>query len=715
MVLGDKFIKELQNVYGQDGSEEIIKAYNFADSKLKGLKRENGEDSIVHSFGVAEILINLKADVQTVICGLLHEVLDETSCSDKEVSDKFGVVVLKILQGLTKLSMIKKAYYQNPTESDNLKKMFLAMGSDARIAFVKLADRLDNLQTLYVKSKEKQVKIAKETMDLYAPIAERLGMNIFKRQIEDLCFKYLFPEDYIAVNSFLSEQYKRSESIVNEITDQIKKIAKEHNIEARIQSRKKSSFGVFVKWQKKGKKNVYDIIAHRIIVRSVQDCYTMLGAVHDKWKPMEGRIKDYIASPKENMYMSLHTTVIFASEDGEIPFEIQIRTEQMHNFCEYGIAAHWIYKESGVKSISSSKNAIRSSITKEGELSKVEDNAEQFLDNIKKGFYSGKIFVFTPNYNVVELPVGALPIDLAYCIHSNIGNKCVGAKVNGKMVNLTTQLETGDVVEIITSSASKGPSRDWLKKVKSREAMSKIRAYFKKEHREENIKIGKDILENYAKRYGFTLAKLFEDKETLNETMQRYKLSSIEEMYAVVGYGGLTSAQVLSKFVAKIKLNEKADKAQKYAKAAKHNNGVVIGGHSDLLKKFAKCCNPIPGDEIIGYVSRGKGVTIHRKSCPCIMALESDRLIETNWSKNSESSLYEASFKVVAKNVGGISSALSAKISESKTEICYILTEGSKLGEDIVLNVGIKISSRKQLMEVINKVRAMHNIYDVYR
>lgn len=709
---------QLGNMYGNDYVTLFRKAFNFAQEKHLGQKRDSGEDYITHPYAVSKILIEAKADEETIICGLLHDCLDSTDTTDKEIREKFGENICQILQGFAKLEAVKRAYFKHGEETESLGKMILAMGGDTRIAFVKLAERLHNMQTLQYRTLEKQKKTAKETIALYVPLAERLGMNIFKRQMEDLCFQYLYPEEYVAINQYIDEFCKKNEDIVDDIAQQIKKIAESHNIEARIQSRKKSGYSLFKKQKEKGLNNIFDIVAHRIIVKKVQDCYTMLGALHERWKPLDGRIKDYIAHPKPNLYMSLHTTPLYHSEKGEVPFEVQIRTEEMHNYCEYGIAAHWIYKEKGVKSIRNQVNvkSLRKELVKDSEQVVDVSEEESYISNIKKGFYSDKIFVFTPDLNVIELPKDSIPIDFAYNIHSNLGNKCVGAKINGKMVPLTTKLQTGDKVEIITSTASKGPSRDWLKIVKSGQASSKIKAYFKKEKKEENIKIGKDILEEFAKRNGYTLLKLFEDKELLAEIQEKYKLSTIDDIYAIVGYGGLSSSQVLGKFIAKLKLSEKQQKTVKQTtKKKKDNESVIIGGYSDLLKKFAKCCNPIPGDDIVGYVSRGKGVTIHRHDCPSLILLENDRIINVQWAEEAKEEWYDTGIKIVAKNTVGVLNTISNKIAENKVDITYMAIDKSNKGTETLINVGIKITSRKQLVEIINKLRAMNEVYDVYR
>jgi len=717
MQLEKDFKKQLLNFYGEEGLKRIEKALKFASEKHEGRKRFSGEDYIIHPYAVAKILADLKADDTTVVCGFLHDCLDDTDTTEKEIKENFGESVLKILVGVSKINDIKRAYYLHGDQLEKLRSIFLAMGSDTRVAFVKLADRLHNIQTLEYLPEEKQSRLAKETLDIYVPIAERLGMSVFKRQMEDLCFKYVYPKEYVEINKFLDDYFKRSESLVHEIADDIKKLAKEHNIEAVVQSRRKSGFSIFSKIQKKGWNNLFDIVAHRIIVKNVQDCYTMLGAVNNKWKPVEGRIKDYISHPKPNLYMSLHTTVQHESEDGLVPFEVQIRTEEMHNFCEYGIAAHWIYKEKGVKAINNKGGimALKNSLTKDTEELTIKEKSEQVLDEIQKEYYKDKIFVYAPDMRIVELPKGSIPLDFAYNIHSSLGNRCVGAKINGKMATLVTPLKTGDQIEIITNSNSKGPSRDWLKLVKSKEAISKIKAYFKKEKREENIKIGKDILEEFAKRNGTTLSKLFDHKDILNEVEKKYNLSTVEELYAIVGYGGLTSSQVLSKFLLHLKEEQKKNRAKTGSGQNKTSDSVLIGGHSDLLKKFAKCCNPIPGDDIVGFVSRGKGVTIHRSDCPALAGLENDRIISSVWTDETSNDLYDANFKVYAKNTVSVFASVTNKIAENKIDITYVNMDKNNKKEDTIINVGVRISSRKQLVEIINKIKTIQSVYDVYR
>jgi len=719
MIIENEFLSNIKAVYGDNAVVLVQKAFDFALSKHKGQVRDSGEEYINHPFNVAKILLTMKADLPTIISGLLHDVMEESDVSFKEIQSSFGNEVALICEGFSKIEKIKLARHLHSEENENLRKMLLCINGDSRIAFVKLADRLHNMQTLDVKSREDQIKIASETMDLYVPVAERLGINQLKHTLEDLSFKYMFPNDYNFCKDYLDSKYKQSKDIVEIIKNKIINSAKNLGVEVLIQGRVKGIFSFYRKTKEKGIENIYDVIATRIIVKEIKDCYTMLGAVHDLWKPIDGRIKDYIAHPKKNFYRSLHTTVLYPTANGDVPFEIQIRTEDMHVYCEYGMAAHWMYKEHGSVSTNQQGNSalyeIKTQKSKNSELLTTNSESEEFLDIIKTGFYSGKIFVFTPNLNVVELEKGSIPLDFAYAIHSNLGNKCVGAKVNGKMVPITTELKTCDTVEVQTSQL-KTPSRDWLKIVKCKSTAQKIRSYFKKERREENEKIGKEMLEEYAKRNGFSLSRLLEDKDCLLEVQSKYSFLKPEDMFASVGYGGFTPAQVLSKFISKLKQKSK-EKTQKNNQSStkKANDGVLAGGESNLLKKFAKCCNPIPGDDIVGYVSRGKGVTIHRADCNHIKSLEEDRFIKTEWDKSSLKELYDASFKVIAKNTTGVFTTISNKIAENKIDITYMLMDKNAKTDQVLLSIGVKISSRKDLSEIIAKISAMNEVYDVYR
>lgn len=716
MELEKEFLEKINNVYGDDAGI-IVDAFNFAQEKHSGQKRDDGEEYITHPYRTAKILVDMNADLPSVVSGFLHDCLEDTECSDKEILTKFGDEIYNIVSGASKVELIKQASLNNPDENEILRKMFLSLGKDARVAFVKLADRLDNMRNLGVKDRVKQIKIAQETLDLFVPIAERLGMSKFKRELENLCFMFLFPQEYLETQKFMEENYKKREKIIVEISDAIKELAKEHNIKnIRVQSRIKSNFSIFKKQQKKGKDGIFDIVAHRIIVDEVKDCYTMLGAISDKWKPMEGRFKDYIAHPKENFYRSLHTTVLYPTDEGVIPFEVQIRTEEMHNYCEYGLAAHWIYKEVGSKiKTGFDSNQKMMELKKNSEAKTVEDNAEEFMEIIKSGFYAGEIFVFTPKMNVIELVEGSIPLDLAYSIHSGVGNKCVGAKVNGKMVPLDTPLKTADIVEIITSSTSKGPSKDWLKIVKMPSSREKINTFFKKEMREENIKKGKLILDQAAKTKGYVLSSLLDD-EWMPQFFDKNCLTNMDEVYASLGHGSLASEKVINKLIA---LYEKATnkneiKINKGFAGDRRDKVAELSGLDGIMTKLGKCCNPVPGDKIVGYISRGRGVTIHREDCPVVQTLEKDRLMEINWGERDNESTYVAVIKIIAKNSPSTLASISNKLVENKISISYIYSDKNKNGE-AVYTFGIEVKGAQQLSEFINKLKALPEVYDIER
>ena len=723
MTMEQNLIDKFKTIYGKD-CDLILKAYEFADVKHKGQMRDTGKEYISHPLAVAEILADMNADVQSVVVGLLHDCLEDCDCTEDEICKFFGEEIKNLCVGYSKIEFIKQARMKNPEEIENLRKMLLALAKDARVAFVKLADRLDNLRTLGVKERAKQVKIAQETLDLFVPLAERLSANKLKRELENQCFMFIFPEDYVQTTKFIEENFKKREKITIEINETIKQLAKNHNVEVvKVQSRIKSNYGVFVKMQKKGKESIFDVVAHRIILKEIKDCYTMLGAVHEKWKPVDGRIKDYIAHPKPNFYRSLHTTVYFPSEHGDVPFEIQIRTEEMHNFCEYGFAAHWMYKEAGSKASSNHGNAKmlelkNTELQNEGsqnENKKTEDNAEDYMQVIKAGLYSDKVFIFTPKLNVIELQEGANSIDLAYNIHSALGNRSVGTKINGKMVPIFTKLNTGDIVEIITSSNSKGPSKDWLKVVRMQSTRDKINAFFRKNMREEHIKKGKTILEQAAKAKGYALPSLMTD-EILSILVEKMRIKDMDEVYAQLGYGSLASAKIINRLISLYEEFHKADNTgfeKNYAEETDKKD-TDISGLGGIMTKLAKCCTPIPGDDIVGYISRGRGITVHRKDCPIVQTLEQDRLMEVDWGTKALNERYSTVIKIVAKNSPNTLGLISNKLAENKLTLNFIYSEKSK-SDDAVYNIGIEVKNKHELNDFINKLEAMQEVYYIFR
>ena len=718
MELEKEFIEQVKNIYGEDNFLIIEKAFHFAEKKHKGQMRQTGEEYITHPYNVAKILIGFRADVETVVSGLLHDCLEDTDTKPEEIRKNFGDAVCNICESLLKIEAIKKARRQHEEENENLRRMILALGKDARVAFVKLADRLHNMQTLHVKDTQAQLKISKETLDIYAAIAERLGMNGLKHTLEDLSFKYMLPNEYKEIKDYLDEYYTKSKSIIEEIRGVLSNLANENGVDARIQSRVKSTFGVYKKTLTRSKDKIYDIIAHRIIVKDIKNCYTMLGAVHNLWKPIDGRIKDYIANPKKNLYRSLHTTVLYPTENGTIPVEIQIRTEEMHIFCEYGMAAHWMYKAHGSKATKFSGNSelykLKKSQSASSEKVLQEDETDEFLQIIKTGFYSNKIFVFTPTKNVIELPEGAIPLDFAYAVHTNVGNRCTGAKVNGKIVPITTKLVTGDTVEILTN-AQKAPSRDWIKICKSSSAISKIKNYFKKEHKEENIKIGKEMLDENAKRKGFSLAKIVDEKEVLAEIMQKRQYVSLDEVFAAVGYGGLSASIIVNKFAAKQQQLKKQENKKNAPAKPQHKNdeGILVDGHGDLLQNLAKCCNPIPGDEIIGYVSTGRGIIIHRADCENIDNLNPSRFITARWNLNDgDDYSFTSSIEVFAQNKNNVYIEVTNAMSELGIKVVSLNSTQNK-DDELVLKLGVQIKNKNQLQQAKNKLASLSLVYEV--
>lgn len=718
MELEKSFLEQVESIYGKENLETIVKAFQFADKKHKGQKRDTGEEYIIHPYNAAKNLVNSRADIASVVSGFLHDCIEDTDCTPEEIRKNFGEDVYQICLGASKIEPIKQARRRHIEENENLRRMFLTLSKDARVAFVKLAERLHNMQTLDIKSRANQLKIAKETLDIYVPIAERLGMNGMKHTLEDLCFKYIYPEDFQEITNYLNEYYKRSKDVNDEIRGKLKTIADENLVDARIQSRIKSTFGVYKKTLTKSKEKIYDIIAHRIIVKDIKNCYTMLGAVHNLWKPIDGRIKDYIANPKQNLYRSLHTTVMYPTETGTIPVEIQIRTEEMHIFCEYGMAAHWMYKEHGSKATKMSGNSVLYNMKKSQSTSseKViqEDEIDEFLQIIKTGFYANKIFVFTPQENVIELPEGAITLDFAYAVHTNVGNRCTGAKVNGKIVPITTKLVTGDVVEILTN-ATKTPSRDWVKICKSSSAISKIKNYFKKEHKEENIKIGKEMLEETAKRKGVSLSRILEDKELIGEILNKRQFLTVDELFASVGYGGMSAAILVNKYVAKQQQLQKIERKRTVSaeNASKGDHGILIDGQNDLFKSLAKCCNPIPGDEIVAYVSTGRGIIIHRCDCENLENLDASRFISAAWNmKNNEEQTFLTHIDLYTKNKNNVYIEVTNAMSELGIKVTSLNTSPSK-NDELLLRVGVLIKDKNQLQQVKNKLGSLASVYEV--
>lgn len=712
----DELLQKLKKNFSDAEFQELKAAYDFSAAAHEGQKRQTGEPYFIHPCAVVNVLVDLGFDdVSTLVAAFLHDVLEDTQVTADELEQKFGKEVLELVEGVTKLDKIKFVSAEDE-QAENLRKMFFAMAKDYRVIIIKLADRLHNMRTLDALKPEKQIKIATQSLKIYAPLAGRLGLSFVKCELEDLAMRYLYPDDYYELVEFIKTKSKERQQFIEKICDELKAKLQELGIEGEVNGRQKHLYGIYKKMLKQGKniEQIYDISAVRVIVNEVQDCYTVLGAIHTMWMPLPGRFKDYIAMPKPNGYQSLHTTVITKFKE---TFEIQIRTYEMHRIAEYGIAAHWKYKEgkTGATKIDDQINWLREVMDTQRESS----DSHEFLENIEGNVFTDEVYVFTPKGKVLNLPVGSTTVDFAYAIHSAVGNKCIGAKVNGKIVPLNTVLNTGDIVEILTTNSGKGPSRDWIKFVKTASARTKIRQYFKKEMKEENIKRGKDMLEREAKRRGYNLSELL-STAGLNYIMNRYTLSSIDDLYASVGFGGLTTNQIIVKLIDYFKRdllskNPVAEiKTTSTTGKSSSGNGVLIRGYDDFLVRLSHCCNPVPGDKIVGYVSRGRGVSVHCVDCPNVKNMEPERLIEAKWD-DVISQNFLASLKIYCENKGGILAAVTTIISNMKISITGAFARSDNDSGTAEITVMLEVKSTDQVEDVIKKLKTLPEVIDVHR
>ncbi len=685
---------------------------DYAEKMHAGQSRATGEPYIMHPIAVANILLDIGLDCATIGAAILHDTIEDTPATEKEIKTLFGAEIADLVAGVTKLD---KFTFKSKEEeqAENFRRMFFAMAKDMRVILIKLADRLHNMRTLSGISLERQLAISKETLEIYAPLASRLGLSYFKCELEDLCLKTLHPAVYDSLANEIALKRAERQSLVSQICKQITEMVKSLGIDGEVSGRPKHFYSIYKKMvnQNKTFEQIYDLTAIRVIVSNVKDCYEVLGIIHTKWKPIPGRFKDYIAVPKPNNYQSLHTTVMTSYG---MPFEIQIRTYEMHRIAEYGVAAHWKYKEQRVQEndLDEKLEWLRGVMDVSGESIA---SSKEFYESLKFDLYSGEVFIFTPKGDVIILPEGSTPVDFAYSVHSEVGNKCVGAKINSKIVPLEAKLQTGDYVEIITSASSKGPSRDWLRFVKTTQAKSKINAFFKKEMKEENIKLGKEMLEEEAKRRGYVLSALMQPK-WVEIIMQRYSLSSLDDLYASVGYGGFTVNQILLKlidFYTKENESKQVPLKSSTFKASSINQGIIINGHDDLLVRLAKCCNPVPGDPVIGYISRGRGVAVHRSSCPNMKGAESFRLIGAEWASGTNSS-FVVQLQVEAKNSEGLLLRLTTLISELKLSIDSLNARLDK-NQTAIINVGVRVAKTEQIDQLVKKIQTIPEVDKVFR
>ncbi len=724
-----ELIEKIRNYAPNADVSLVEKAYYFGKSAHEGQFRKSGEPYFIHPVAVANILSEMELDIETIAAGLLHDVVEDTDYTYEDIKKEFSQEIASLVDGVTKLGQIK---YQSKeeTQSENLRKMFLAMAKDIRVILIKLADRLHNMRTLKFMPPEKAKSKAKETLEIYGGIANRLGISTIKWELEDLALRYIDMEGYYDLVEKVAKKRSQREAYIRNVLSILNRKFKVADIDCNVYGRPKHFYSIYSKMKDKHKdfEEIYDLTAVRIIVDTVKDCYAVLGMVHTLWKPMPGRFKDYIAMPKPNMYQSLHTTVI--GPDGE-PVEIQIRTKEMHNIAEYGIAAHWKYKEGNddekQPNIEEKLQWLRQMMEWEKDLK----DPQEFLDALKDDVFSNQVYVFTPKGDVIELPSGATPIDFAYRVHTNVGNKCVGAKIDGRIVTIDYKLQNGNIVEILTSANSNGPSRDWLSIVRTPNAKSRIRQWFKKERREENLERGNLILEKEFKKYSLPLRDPAIDKY-FQQIAKKFNQPSVEDLVATIGYGGIMASQVVPKirdlYEKEVKKLQKehviedfekhnlSDKEYKKKRKVNTSQGIEVKGLDNILVRFAKCCNPLPGDKIVGYVTKGRGVAVHRTDCPNAN-LSGDffinRLVDVAWS-NLDKGKFEAEIQIRAVDRKGIINDITHIVAVDKVSLNGI---NARKGKDSSVNVNllVEVNDIEELNLLMKKVKSIPGVEDIYR
>lgn len=705
----DDLIEKIKTYNPNVDEAEIRSAYELAKANHQGQKRNSGEDYIIHPLHVAMILADMNMDSATIIAGLLHDTIEDTSVTYEDIEKKFGKEIAELVDGVTKL---KKLNYKSKAEkqAENIRKMVLAMAKDIRVIIVKLADRLHNMRTLEYMTEAKKIEKATETLEIYAPIADRLGMSRVKWELEDLSLRYLDPDEYYKLVDMVNKRRKEREELINSIIDTLKVNLERVGIKCEINGRPKNFYSIYKKMKVKGKvfDEIYDLSAVRILTNDIKDCYGALGVVHTLWKPIPGRFKDYIAMPKPNNYQSLHTTVI--DNNGET-FEVQIRTYQMHQTAEYGIAAHWKYKTGQTKTTSFDENLtwLRQLMEWQKDLNDPND----FMDTLKVDFFADEVFVFSPKGDVINLPEGSTPIDFAYRIHTQVGNTCVGAKVNGRIVPLSYKLSSGNIVDIITNSNS-GPSLDWLNIVKSNQAKKKISQYFKIKDRDKNIEKGKEILEKEAKRLNYNVNEFLKD-EWIDEVRAKLNVSTIDDLYAALGFGTVKLSQVTAKLIDIYnRFNKKPIKNIVKSKRKVQKSGIDVKGVDGVKVRIAKCCTPVPGDDIIGYITIGRGISVHRADCPNVNNnVEESRIVQVSWQKD-EANSYEAAIEVRALDKPNVIGDVANRINEAKLNMTSLNARSTRDG-DAIVDVILEITNIDELEGIIEKLKRVKNVFDVYR
>ena len=718
----EELIEKIRRYHPDDDMDLVRRAYAFSEQAHREQRRKSGDPYFVHPCAVAVILADLMLDATTIAAGLLHDCVEDVECiTTQTIREMFGQDVELLVDGVTKLSKLNFSSREEQ-QAESLRKMFLAMAKDIRVVLIKLADRLHNMRTLKYQKPERQVPIARETLDIYAPLAHRLGVYTIKWELEDLALRYIDPDGYYDLVAKVGMRREEREKLIASVTRQLQDSLRKTGIKAEIEGRPKHFYSIYKKMKSQNKTfdQINDLIAIRVLVNTQQDCYYVLGVVHTLWPQVPGRFKDYISVPKANMYQSLHTTVVNQGR----PFEVQIRTFEMHRTAEYGIAAHWRYKEGKqIDELDTKLSWLRRILDWQSEAR----DSSDFGELLKFDLFADEVFVFTPKGDVISLPRGATPLDFAYRIHSAVGNRCIGAKVNGRIVPLSSSLETGDFVEVMTSQASHGPSRDWLNIVKTSEAKAKIRAWLKKEEREENIVKGKEMLAAEAKKAGYTMAQLTK-ADILEPVFKRYSLASLDDLYATIGFGGLSTLQLLNRLAEEYKKQNRAEApplpiAEKPAEEAKKpapsssSNGVIVKGESGMLVRFARCCNPLPGDAIVGYITRGRGVSVHRADCVNLKdaGVEPERMIEVEWESSGAGS-YEADIQMLCYDHAGLFAEISLMFASQNVPVTAVTAHTVKNKQGLcTMNMTIVIKTTQQLDKLLRDLQKRPDVIEVFR
>lgn len=726
-----EFLNSILEINPKYDTDIIGKAYDIAEEMHRGQLRKSGEPYLIHPLAVSEILAELGMDEETIVAGLLHDVVEDTPYTREELVEDFGEEVELLVDGVTKLGSLKFES-KEARQAENLRKMFLAMSKDIRVLIIKLSDRLHNLRTINYMTHDKIIEKCRETLDIYAPLAARLGIYTMKMELEDIALKFLEPEAYYDLAEQVSERKGEREDAINHVVEEIEKTLNEIDIKHDIYGRSKHFYSIYkkMKYQHKTIDEIFDLMAVRIIVESVKDCYAVLGLVHTMWKPIPGRFKDYIAMPKPNMYQSLHTTVI--SDSGK-PFEIQIRTYEMHKIAEYGIAAHWKYKEG----IASDKEEVKLSWLRQAlEWQKDVNDPKEFMESLKMDLFSSQVFVFTPQGDVIELPAGATPLDFAFKIHSDVGCKCVGAKVNGKMVTIDHRLENGNIIEIVTSPNAAGPSIDWLKIAKSSSARNKIRQWLKKENKTDTIDKGKDQIDRYIRKKGYDPRTLLKNNY-VNKAAKEMGYKNSDELYNQLSYGGPLQTKLVNLLLSYdaddkaaleaekeksllenlTEISEKTQKRTQHRKRQEEDSGVIVEGVDNLMIRMAGCCNPVPGDDIIGFITKGRGISVHRRDCDNIKALpeeEMKRCISVSWNPDILDKSFNAEINLVAKDQKGMLPSISKVCEDMDVSILGLNARADK-NENININLILSIKDKSQIEKMCRSFKSIPGILEAYR